>query len=102
MEKSGKPGEPFYFVSREMQVFAVLPQQNRTISVTGIRPKSDELQQLNSIGAKIDGTLSVSVGSGVKVLKHNAESEPTVFGLLGAYKWQIKSPAADPMIVVQL
>jgi hypothetical protein len=101
VEKSGKPGEPFYFPSREMEFFAVLPQQNRTINVTGIRPKAEDLEQLNSIGAKIDGTLSVSVGSGVKVLKHNAESEPTLFGLLGAYKWQIKSPAADPLIVVQ-
>lgn len=101
VEKIGKPGEPFYFISREMQVFAILPQPNRTVTVTGIRPKAEDLQQLNSIGAKIDGTLSVSVANGVKVIRHNAESEPTLFGLIGAYKWQIKSPAADPMIIVQ-
>ncbi len=101
VEKSGKPGEPYYFVSRETQIIAVLPLQNHTVSVTGVRPKAEELQQLSRIGAKIDGTLSVSVASGVKVLKHNAESEPTFFGFFGAYKWQIKSPAANPEIVVQ-
>jgi len=38
---------------------------------------------------------------GVKVIKQQAASEPALLGLLGAYKWQIKSPAADPLIVVQ-
>ena len=101
VERSGKPGDPFYFVSREMQIFAVLPLPDRTVSVTAIRPKAEDIQKLNSIGAKIDGTLSVSVANGVKVVKHNAESEPTLFGLVGVYKWRIKSSAANPMIVVQ-
>jgi hypothetical protein len=59
------------------------------------------MQQLNSIGAKIEGNLSVSVASGIQVVRHNAESEPTFFGLLGAYKWQIKSLSANPVIVVK-
>ena len=84
-------------------MFAVLPQQNHTLVVTGIRPKGrgPSATQFHR-GEKIDGTLSVSVANGVKTLKHNAESEPTFFGLFGSYKWQIRSPAADPMIVVQL
>jgi hypothetical protein len=100
-EKAGNRGEPFYFLSQEMKFFAVLPQADRTVTVTAVRPSQEDIQQLNSIGAKIEGTLSVSVANGVQVVRHNAESEPTFFGLFGAYKWQIKSPTADPVIVVK-
>jgi len=101
VETSGKPGEPYYFIAKELRLFAVLPQNDRTILVTGIRPKPKELSELNAIGARIEGTLSVSAANGVKVLKHNAESTPTLLGLLGAYTWKIKSPAAEPMILLQ-
>jgi hypothetical protein len=100
-EKAGNRGERFYFVSEELKFFAVLPQADRTVTVTAVRPSQEDMQQLNSIGAKIEGTLSVSVASGVQVVRHKAESEPVFFGLFGAYKWQIKSPNADPMIVVK-
>jgi hypothetical protein len=100
-ERAGNRGAPFYFLSQEMKLFAILPQADRTVTVTAIRPSQKDIQQLNSIGAKIAGTLSVSVANGVQVVRHNAESEPTLFGLLGAYRWQIKSPNADPVIVVK-
>ncbi len=100
VEKAGKPGEPLYFVSQEFKLFAVLPnKQDHT--VTGIRPSAEDIQQLNSIGAKIDGTLSVSVASGVKVVKQNAQVEPSLFGLVGAYRWQINRPMQIPVIVLQ-
>jgi hypothetical protein len=102
VEKAGKAGEPLYFVSQEFKLFAVLPNnQDHTVTVTGIRPSAEDIQQLNSIGAKIDGTLSVSVASGVKVIRQNAQVEPSLLGLVGAYRWQIKSPGANPVIVVQ-
>jgi hypothetical protein len=100
-EKAGNRGERFYFLSEELKFFAVLPQVDRSVTVTAVRPGQKEIQELNSIGAKIEGTLSVSVASGVQVVRHNAESEPVFFGLFGAYKWQIKSPDANPVIVVK-
>jgi hypothetical protein len=102
VEKSGKPGEPLYFISRDMAFFTILSKENHTVAVTAVRPKEKDIQQLNSIGAKMEGTLSVSVPSSLKVIKQNAESEPMFFGLFGAYKWQIRSPDANPEIVVQL
>jgi hypothetical protein len=102
VEKSGKPGEPFYFVSREMQFFAVLPKEKHTLTVAAIRPSKSDIQQLNSMGAKLEGTLSVDVPSGLKVTKQNADSQPMFFGLLGSYKWIIRSPDANPEIVVEL
>jgi hypothetical protein len=101
VEKCGKPGEQYYFPSREMQFFADRPQQNHTVLVSGVRPKAEDIQQLKQIGAKIAGTLSVSVGSGLKVLKQNAQSQPGIWTPFGSYKWRIDSPDADPVIVVQ-
>jgi hypothetical protein len=100
-EKAGNRGERFYFLSEELKFFAILPQADRTVTVTAVRPSREDMAQLNSIGAKIEGTLSVSVANGVQVVRHNAESEPMFFGLFGAYKWQIKSSNADPLIVVK-
>jgi len=84
-----------------MKFFVILPQADRTVTVTGARPSQEEIEQLNSIGAKMAGTLSVSVANGIQVVRHNADSEPTLFGLIGSYKWQIKSPNANPVIVVK-
>jgi len=101
-ERSGKSGEPLYFISREMAFFTILPKDNHTLEVAAVRPKKADVDQLNSIGAKFEGTLSVSVPFGFKVVKENADSKPMVFGLLGSYKWQIRTPDANPEIVVQL
>jgi hypothetical protein len=101
-EKAGKPGEAFHFLSKDLDFFSVLPQPDHTIRVEGTRPKADVMQQLQQIGAHPDGTLSVSVPYSTKVLNHNANSEPMFFGLIGSYKWNIKSPAAGPAMVVQL
>ena len=101
VEKNGRPGEPYYFISKNSQIFAIVPENGGSISVSAIRPDKKALQEMNSIGAKIDGTLTVSVARGAKVLKHNAQSQPSVFGLFGGYKWQIKSPDENPFIVIQ-
>jgi len=101
VERSGKPGEPLYFISREMKIVSVLQQPDGTIAVSGTRPSKKNLEDLNSVGAKIDGSLSVSLARGLTVVRHNAQSEPSFWGLIGTYKWEIKSPDADPLIVVR-
>jgi len=101
VEKVGRPGEPYYFLSQEMKIFAVRPLKDGTINITGIRPSKSNIQEFKSIGAKMDGKLTVSVARGIKVLRHNAQSEPYLFGLLGSYKWEIKSPDVDPFIVLK-
>jgi len=100
-QRSCKPGEPLYFTSSDNTIVSVLRQPDGTVVVAGWRPSKEKLAQLDSIGAKVEGTLSVSVASGVTVVRHNAQTEPTFFGLLGTYKWQINSPGADPVIVVR-
>ncbi len=101
VEKHGKVGEAYYFISNEEKIVSIIPHKDGTLTVKGVRPDDEAIKQLDSIGAKVDGTLSVSIASGVKVVKQNADNEPMFFGLLGSYKWQINSAGADPLIVVQ-
>jgi len=102
VEKSGKAGEPYYFLSSHIsEIFAIKPQQDGTIKITAARFSNKDLNKLRSIGANVNGTLAVSIEKGVKVLEHNAQSEPKMFGLFGAYEWEIKSIDARPFIVVQ-
>jgi len=99
VEKQGRYGEAYYFPSEESRVFAVIPQKNRTVMITAIRPNAEDIQQLKSIGAKISGNLEVSVAKGLKVLKQNAQSQPGI--LDHSFRWRIESPSADPVIVIQ-
>lgn len=101
VEKIGKAGEPYYFISKDLKIFSILSEKDGSVSISAIRPDKSAIQQLTSLGAKINGTLTVSVASGVKVIKHNAQSQPTAFGLIGGYKWQIKTPDENPFIVLK-
>jgi Type II secretion system (T2SS), protein G len=101
VEYSGLSGQPYYFLSKDFKLFDVVPQPDGTVAISAVRPDKKTLEQLASIGATIEGTLSVSVARGATVVKHNAESTPVAFGLFGDYKWQIKSPAANPFIVIR-
>jgi len=101
VEKSGKAGERYYFLSSEMKIFSIKPQEDGSIVITAAKFSKKDLSELKSIGAKVNGTLTVSVKKGVKVIKHNAQGEPKLLGLFGGYSWEIKSAEAEPFIVVQ-
>jgi hypothetical protein len=101
VERERKQGEPTYFVSRETKIFSVVPKQDGTIEVSGLKLTEKDLAELRKIGAKVDGYLKVSVGKGVEVVKHNASSTPKFFGLFGDYEWHIKSPDVAPFIIVR-
>jgi hypothetical protein len=100
-ERTIAKGQPSYFLSKEWQIFFIGYQGDGNLVVGAYRPDANTLQQLNALGAKVNGTLSVTVGRGLQVLKHNAESEPWLYGLLGNYSWTIKSPEANPFIIIR-
>lgn len=91
-EKVGRSGEPYHFLSKETKLFSVIPQGDGSLLISGIKLTQKDIQELNSIGAVVDGTLSVSLERGIKVVKHNAPSVPKLFGTFGSFQWQIKSP----------
>jgi hypothetical protein len=111
IERFAARGETSYFLNKEetsyflgkeheeLKLFSIEPQPDGVILIRAWRPDAKVMRQLNEIGVKIDGkidgALTVTVESGVTVLKHNAEAEPSLFGLVGGYKWRIKGPDAD-------
>ena len=100
LERSRARGEPSYFPSREMKVFSIRPQPDGTIVIGGSRPDASAPCQLTGTDAEIDGTLIVMLDNGVNVLKHNAQSKPA-HGVVGGFQWRIRSPDADPFMIVQ-
>ena len=101
VEKSGDAAEPYYFLSPKMKIFAINPGESGSIEITAEQLGKKDIDELKSLGAKVKGTLTVYVETGVKVINHNAQSEPKLFGLFGGYEWQINSVDAEPLIVVQ-
>lgn len=100
-EQDRKAGEATYFLSKKDAIFSVVPKQDGTIEISGFKVTEKNLAEFNKIGAKVDGYLKVSLGKGMEVVKHNAQSTPKLFGLYGDYEWNIKSPDATPFIVVR-
>jgi murein DD-endopeptidase MepM/ murein hydrolase activator NlpD len=101
VETIGIPGEPYWFLSRDYKIFAVETRPDGTIRISAARFSQDDIKKFKSIGARVNGTLSVSVAKGMTVVEHNAQAQPTVFGLFGSYKWNITTVDADPYIVVR-
>lgn len=102
VEKEGKPNEPYYFLSKDSKLISIIPQKDGTIAISAVKLDAKSIATLKAIGSKIEGTLSVTLGNGVKVISQNATTEPSLFGLMGAYKWQIKSPDVLPSMVVKI
>ncbi len=94
-------GERLSFLSRETPVFSITPQLDGAIEIGAFHSDAIAQHRFTESGAKINGTLTVTVDRGVKVLRHNAPTKPSVDGLFARYKWQIKSPDADPFIIVR-
>lgn len=102
VEKQGKAGEAYHFISRESKIVSITPQKDGTVGISAMKLDKKLIDQLAALGSKIDGSLSVTLSSGVKVVSHNATSEPSLFGMLGGYKWSIKSPDQVPNMVVKI
>ena len=94
-------GEPLFFLSREMPAFSITLQRDGAVAIGAFHSDATAQRKLMSCGAKIDGTLNVIVENGVKVLRHNAQNDPSRHGLFGEYSWRIRSHDADPCIIVQ-
>jgi hypothetical protein len=101
LERSRAKGESSFFPSHEMKVFSIRPQSNGDIAIGGSRPCATAPCQLTGTDAQIDGTLIVALDKCINVLKHNAQSKPSAHGLFSEYEWHIKSPDADPFIIVR-
>lgn len=102
----GRLDKPYhYFEKSDVQsnpiLISILPQQNKQVKVTGIKLDENTMAQLRPLNMKVNGELNIKTNG--KVIKHNAKSSPSIFGLFGTYNWKIQS-INDPMpyITIQL
>lgn len=100
-----KLGEPFYFLGKNgVNFFSVTtnPSNPKILHIKGVKITPKGLKQFKEIGAKVEGSFTVKLGGDIKVLKHNAQSEPKWWGFVGDYEWKIKSPDEQPMMDIKL
>lgn len=101
LERTAARGESSFFPSREMKLFSIRPQLDGAILIGAFRPDATTPCQLTGTDAKIDGALHVTLASGVDVISHNAQREVFARGVAYGYYWRIRSPDADPFIIVR-
>jgi hypothetical protein len=101
LERTGANGKASFFPSREMKVFSIRPKSDGSIVVGAFRHDPTAPCQLAGTEAEIDGALVVTVDRGVEVLSHNAQAQSATGGVFSGYTWSIKSPDADPFIIVR-
>src|SRR5262249_51874078 len=65
VERRAKPGERIDLVSSDVDIIKVGPAAGGTVRIEAYQIPADALPQLNAVGAKVEGTLSVSVARGV-------------------------------------
>lgn len=101
IERAAAKGEVSYFPSREMYLLRVEPLADGTIRISAELPTPGNIRDLEELKIKLNGTLVVKVANGVTVLEHNADSQPSLFGLVGGYTWRIDKPGVVPMMIVR-
>ena len=93
--------EPLFFLSRENPAFSVMPQLDGAIMIGAFRSDGSPMRGYNGSGAETDGSLNVTVESGIRVIRHNAQEEPLMHGSFAEYYWRINLRTAAPFIVMQ-
>lgn len=96
VEQSGKFGEDYYFLSKDVSIFSIKDQSDGSLAIKAFQMSVKDLEGLKSINVTIAGTLSVLLDKGVEVLEHNADKASP-----GLYQWRIKNPDKAPFIVVK-
>lgn len=103
-EKEGTINEPFYFLSKDVELFSIVPQDNGVIEVQGLKLKANtsDVAELEKLGlGSIDGSLTIKTDG--EVIEHNASSSPSLFGLIGGYNWKIESITdSQPKIIIKI
>ena len=87
-EKTGSRDEPFFFLSKEINLFSIVFDKDKTIKITGFQIDKKSLTELEQIKVKIDGELEILTNA--SVLNHNSSIKPKKTGKMDIYKWKIK------------
>ncbi len=88
------PGEDMHLID----ILSVVRGNDGVITVSSPELKQKDRQELAKLGIKVDGTLEIKVPSGAQVISQNAQSTPSLFGMIGSYTWKIGTPEQRPLL----
>ncbi|MCK4357735.1 MAG: hypothetical protein KAW92_03160 [Candidatus Cloacimonetes bacterium] len=88
-EKTGKPGESFYFFDEQCCFFSIVYSKNDTIEISGFQLDKEFLAQMEQFNLKIEGEFEIITNS--NVVKHNSKIKVQKIKDKYCYKWQVKS-----------
>ena len=90
-------GQPFSLFGG---IITIQTGKDGTILIDGKKMTENDRRQLLNLGIKVDGTFTVNLPAGAKVLSQNADSTPT-FGF-GGYSWKIGGIDRRPAMQIKL
>lgn len=98
IEYHKKPGESL----KMFNVFSVSTNKEQVVTVTSTVIKPEDRKQIEALGVKVSGKLSVSLPANAEVIEHNATATPYFFGWFGSYSWDIEGFEQQPLIKFKL
>ncbi|MFA7195693.1 MAG: hypothetical protein WC210_08260, partial [Candidatus Neomarinimicrobiota bacterium] len=94
--KSGKPGEAYDFISRDMQIISIQPEAGNILLIKTWEPGAEDIEQIRMLGAEMKGLLEIQVPKAMTVIEHDSKQKPEKDKTQTTYTWKISmdSPSA--------
>lgn len=73
-----------------MDFIKVRKDQSGVITVFTPKFSDKNLKELKELGVTVDGTLKITLPKNAEVIESNAQSSPSLGGMVGSYTWKFK------------
>jgi hypothetical protein len=95
------PNSRLKFLDEHCALLTIEPSEPGQVIIKGATLERDTLAYLKKLDFTLAGKLTVTTNA--RVIRHNADRSPWLFGLLGSYEWQVNlSPFPEPWMLLQL
>jgi hypothetical protein len=89
------------FLDGHCALLTIEPSEPGQVIIKGATLGKNTLEYLKKLDFTLAGKLTVTTNA--RVIRHNADRSPWLFGLLGSYAWQINlTPFPEPWMLLQL
>jgi hypothetical protein len=96
-----KPDTELKFLDEHCLILTIEPGEPGRIIIKGAAPGTKTMAYLKKMHVNLAGKLTITTNA--RVIRHNADSGPWLFGLLGSYQWQFAlSPFPEPWMYLEL
>jgi hypothetical protein len=100
-QQEGDANSEMAFIDKNNKWLSIEPLFPNIIMIIGSDMNGEVVKTSQRLNFAIDGTIVVTTNG--KVLGHNAQTAPKLFGFVGSYSWQIKSFSDPrPKMLIQL